>query len=1138
VPDSAGTVERVALELGNALRELQRVLAPDHTLETLAQFGVAFPPQLLADPGFETARSVTVKATEDLDGAIADLRAAIAAENTGAIVIHGIRVLEAANRTRTAFADLQAQLLSVGPTMPGVTAAQIAELTTNFPEKLFNFLVTEQLDTVPAVGATLTMLGLVDRTYHPAPPGSPSATSYETSTLRFDRLGPLLTGPEKHFSDLYDWGLGSFDGSKLLPAVAQLVARMGLPSRYEPPAGGQPARAEAFALALTAAPAAGSQSPGLDVEILLPVGGAIERQLALPHPAWSAHLEVTAASLPGVGGTIRPPLDVTLRPPTGEIRGDVELTIEGRPASPFVLVGAAGGSRLEVGGLDVGAGFDIAFDVTAREAAIAPRIAGSVSGGKLVIDTSQGDGFISTLLSGLKLEAGFGAGVTWSSDTGVRFDGSSTIEIALPVHVELGPLKIPTLYLILGFKDGGFPLELSADMSAELGPLTASTSRIGALASLSFPAGGGNLGPAHLTFAFKPPNGVGLAVNAGVVKGGGFLYIDVERGEYAGALELDFSGIVSLKAIGLITTRMPDGSSGFSLLIVITAEFGSGIQLGFGFTLLAVGGVVGLNRTMALGPLMEGVRSNAISSVMFPRDVVANAPRIISDLRTFFPPHEGTFLIGPMAKLGWGTPPLVSLSLGVIIEIPGNVAILGVLRVALPADQLAVIVIQVNFVGAIEFDRKRVYFFAGLFDSRILFITLEGEMAVLAAFGDDANFVLSVGGFHPAFKPPPLPVPSPRRIAIDILNQPLGRLRAEGYLAVTTNTFQFGARVEARLGFSDFGIEGHLGLDALVQFSPLHFIVTISASLSLKAFGVGLFSIRLRLQLEGPTPWRAQGTGSISLLFWDIEVDFDITWGEERPTELPPIAVTPLLGTEFDKETSWSALLPQGSNLLVSLRRLDPAEKELVLHPVGVLRVTQRAVPLDLTITRVGNQRPTDANRFSLTVESDGLAKRGDVNERFAPAQFQDFDDATKLSKPAFQEMPGGIDLSASGAQLTSGAMVKRVIRYELITIDSAHRRHQRFQLLFPLLFVHLLAGNAVAKSELSKAAEVKLKPFSDGVAVKGESFAVASQTTNQPIASFASEAMANEQLQSQLAANPNLAGALHVIPSFEAAAV
>ena len=44
-----------------------------------------------------------------------------------------------------------------------------------------------------------------------------------------------------------------------------------------------------------------------------------------------------------------------------------------------------------------------------------------------------------------------------------------------------------------------------------------------------------------------------------------------------------------------------------------------------------------------------------------------------------------------MAKLGWGTPTLISLSLGVIIEIPGNIAILGVLKAVLPDEDAALI---------------------------------------------------------------------------------------------------------------------------------------------------------------------------------------------------------------------------------------------------------------------------------------------------------------------------------------------------------------------------------------------------------------------------------------------------------------
>ena len=67
---------------------------------------------------------------------------------------------------------------------------------------------------------------------------------------------------------------------------------------------------------------------------------------------------------------------------------------------------------------------------------------------------------------------------------------------------------------------------------------------------------------------------MGLAVDAGIVTGGGYLYFDFDRGEYAGVLELSIAEVVSVKAIGLITTRMPDGSKGFSLLIIITAYAG------------------------------------------------------------------------------------------------------------------------------------------------------------------------------------------------------------------------------------------------------------------------------------------------------------------------------------------------------------------------------------------------------------------------------------------------------------------------------------------------------------------------------------------------------------------------------------
>ncbi len=511
------------------------------------------------------------------------------------------------------------------------------------------------------------------------------------------------------------------------------------------------------------------------------------------------------------------------------------------------------------------------------------------------------------------------------------------------------------------------------------------------------------------------------------------------------------------------------------MLIIITAEFGTGIQLGFGFTLLGVGGLLGLNRTMNLQALADGVRTGSVNSIMFPQDVVANAPKIISDLRTVFPPREGTFLIGPMAKLGWGTPTLVSLSLGVIIEIPGNIAIVGVLKIALPTDDAALIILQVAFVGAIEFDKDRLWFYAVLFESRIVFLPLEGEMGLLVAWGDDANFVVSVGGFHPSFSPPPLPFPSPRRISISLVNTPVYRIRVEAYFAVTSNTVQFGARAELFFGLDALNVQGHIAFDALFQFSPFYFLIEISASLSVKVFGAGLFSVRIRGALDGPSPYHIKGHGSISLLFWDIDVDFEETWGEPRQTTLPPIPILPILEAELKKNDTWQAQLPAGINLLVSLRKMPAEEAAFILHPVGVLHISQRALPLGLKLDKVGTQAPNDVNKLSVAVTGGGLAKKQDALERFAPAQFRNFSDADKLSAPAFSKEVSGLDLSSAGPDLRSSAMVKRIVRYEEIILDSNFKRFaRRFRDFAGALFNFFLHGSAITRCELSERREAQ----------------------------------------------------------------
>ncbi len=1034
------------------------------------------------------------------------------------------------------------------------------------PRRLFDFLLTNYLArTSPLSYAVLHLVNIIDYPHFDADPVN-FQVEHIRATVNYHHFKTLFTDPGKLAEEAYGWNTPDYDPTILLQRIQLLFQALAMRSRI------QPLNTQAEEIWTNTTVTETIPMPQLITFLFEERGTIAGLRVGLSifgvRPTTAGAGDGGIGMVPIVQGQLQgsiplsrfgdtfldfygkadliKSLAISLRP-----NHDLEVStassfteaVAGRFAIGFrygspeserkALLSFISGAKIQFQSLSIAGGME---KTTAKPAQSFMEL--NLVGCALTVSLSEADGFIKNSISQNKIEGSFDLKIGWSSTAGIYFEGSGGLEISFPTHIQLGVFHIDSLQLGLKTGEEQLALEASATGGMDLGPLKATVDRIGLNVDLSF--GSGNLGFFGLSPSFKPPNGVGLSVDAGVVKGGGYLFFDFDKGEYAGALELTFSGIVSLKAIGIITTKMPDGSDGFSLLIIITAEFGTGIQLGFGFVLLGVGGLLGLNRTMRLQPLAEGVRTGGINGIMFPTDVVANAPRIISDLRNYFPPEEGKFLIGPMAKLGWGTPALITVSLGIIIEIPSNIAILGVLKVALPTADAPLIILQINFIGAIEFDKSRLWFFASLYDSRILFITLEGEMGLLVAWGSDANFVVSVGGFHPSFNPPPLPFGSIARLSLNILNEPFGRIRVMAYFAVTSNTVQFGAHAELFFGVSAFNIDGHIGFDALFQFSPFYFIIELSASLSVKVFGIGFFSVRVKMSLEGPTPYRAKGTGSISLFFFDIDVDFDFTWGESQNTTLPPIEVMPLLKAEFDKLENWKAQLPAGTSILVSLRKIDAAA-ELVLHPVGTLQVSQRYVPLDITLDKIGAQKPNDVKKFVLSpAGTSGLGKKGDVKESFAMAQFQEMTGANKLSRPSFEKEDGGLELSVTGQQVTTGKAVKRIVRYELIVIDTNFKRFTRtfFDFISGVLFLHFLKGNAVANSPLSFKTKKQYQPFEEKVAVKQVTYSVASVMNNKAYnaeaASFASEAQAREFIQQQAKTDPKLKDNLHIILQHE----
>ena len=180
-----------------------------------------------------------------------------------------------------------------------------------------------------------------------------------------------------------------------------------------------------------------------------------------------------------------------------------------------------------------------------------------------------------------------------------------------------------------------------------------------------------------------------------------------------------------------------------------------------------------------------------------------------------------------------------------------------------------------------------------LIDSHLLgMLDLTGGAAFRLSWGAQPYAVLTLGGFHPAYNPAPLTFPaSLTRIAM-VHGKPSDEvyLRFEGYFAVTSNTLQFGASVEAAINSGGWAIHGSLGFDALIQRVPFHFEVDIRASVTVAYHGHDLASLTLTGSLSGPGPVVLRAKVCIELLFFDVCFSHTFELGPATP---PPVPVAP-----------------------------------------------------------------------------------------------------------------------------------------------------------------------------------------------------------------------------------------------------
>jgi hypothetical protein len=1037
-PPTPGTLHALAIHLVRAVQPLDEAFRDPEAFEQL-MFQLGWQVDGLP-PEYVTVADTVLHAAE-----------AIAALRPDPSVNEVLGVIGAVGDVYRAIGALQ-----VAP--PGVDpAAFLPEIG----RRLFELLLAHDLmRSAPRWFRTLQTLGVITVERTPAANGRPAFLRWR---FDWDQIPAILSDPAQIPARLYGWGTPTFAFTVLSTVLAPLLGSVGIPVRLHlvgeehsaalqsgaatPPT--EPVRHaldiplldvrindvyEQVGFLLAGLPAEGAALPGLILQIKAPSG--LTETIDLGR-GWTFALRA--------GTDLAQQLAVVIRPGETGVRypfapghalpsAGLGMSLAYRGDGPTLLFGQTGKTRLEL----ASASLNLAVDAMAGEVEVSAGAA--VDGLTFVLDPGDQDGFLARALGGGQVKVPLQLGISWSSRTGLSFLAGAGFGVSLYPHLDLGVVRFDRVDLAVRLAAGPGTPEIGVaaltSFSGAIGPVSYTVDQLGA--ELKAILADGDAGPFDLDLSPVWPTGLGLAINAGPIRGGGFVALDRAKGRYVGILQVEVFDI-GVNAIAMLETRDATGAAlpdpGYSFVLLVAADIPR-VQLGYGFTLNGVGGIAALNRRLDTAALLAAMRQGGLQRILYPTDPVRDAAVIVASLGAIFPVAMGRHVFGPTAIIGWGTPTLITIALAVVVEVPAPVTltVLGTASVVLPNASAPVVELHVDFVGVVDPGQRTIAVDAMLRDSNVAGFALTGDLAMRLAFGTRPAFALAIGGFNPHFTPPP-GFPALRRVTVALGVDDNPRISLEGYHAITANSRQFGAKAELYAAAYGFNLHGWLSFDALLTLFPLAFRFDFSVGMSLNRGTKRLAGVTVKGTLTGPNPFHAKGSGSLSLLFFDITVPFNATFGHDRgDTELPPADPWPVLVAALQLLENWTSDALRGGVAVLS-----GGVTGRLLDPGGAATVRQKVLPLARTLERFGQYAVTGPDTFTITrvMLGNEPAAFTSVSDFFVPGDFEVLTPTDQLSRDSFELMSAGVMID-HGVRAPADATKVATLSYQTKIIDSS----------------------------------------------------------------------------------------------------
>ncbi|MFI1577593.1 DUF6603 domain-containing protein [Embleya sp. NPDC020630] len=486
-------------------------------------------------------------------------------------------------------------------------------------------------------------------------------------------------------------------------------------------------------------------------------------------------------------------------------------------------------------------------------------------------DTAPSDG------SGIVVPAG--------GDTGGGSGGSPGMPVWMPVDKALGPLQVHRVGL--RYDGAAKPKRLCVVVDASLGAL-----------GLVFDAVGLGLGLAmdgsyRLTGLLE---GLGLSFRAGPARVAGAL---VRKDPPPSGLTLMIEGMltVSTPRIGFLAAGMYGQlADGRTTVFVVGQVTGLHLPLGPVDVTGLLGGF-GYNSDLTIPAEPRDVPTYPlVAGLADPKTLPVDkgAAEVLAKLDAFIKP-AGDHLWITVGVAFTVFEVVEAAAIVAVLVVPGDltIAVLGTARIRFPQNDNPYVSLTLGLRAVYRMSTGELSVSGALDPAQSYLVSrdchVQGGFAVCTWVPPSSHvgdFVITFGGYHPAYKPPKHYPQSVDRIGVVWKPADSVVVRGEAYAAVTPSMLQVGGMLRVEYTSSVVSAWLRAEMNAVVQWDPFRFEVdiTVQVGADVHFLGTHHFELTVGLTLWGPP------TGGIATLELPIIPDIHIKFGAGRPAKPEALA--------------------------------------------------------------------------------------------------------------------------------------------------------------------------------------------------------------------------------------------------------